>query len=614
MTSNTINRWCENMTKRPGLTVTLSVLWLIIIGTVGYLWHLGSIGLIDETEPLFAEASRQMLVTGDWITPFFNGETRFDKPALIYWTQAIAFRLIGVNEWAVRLPSALAAIGLIGLSFYTLVWQQNHAQKINPGTNPNQRWWIALICSATMALNAEMIVWGRTGVSDMLLNGCIGSSLLCFFIGYAQRGIKRDEINQNVSKYTLTNNSTSILRTIINFFPSDWYLAFYILIAAAILTKGPVGIVLPGLIVITFLIYLGNFLQVWKEARPIGGLLIIFGLVFPWYILVALRNHPDFINSFFGYHNVERFTSVVNRHSAPWYFYFIVVLLGFAPYSIYLPIAIAKVEFWKRKYWMSQPRYQQLGLFAFFWFICIFIFFTAAVTKLPSYVLPLMPAAAILVALLWSEHISFPKMSKTSILWSGWVNVIFLSTLAVVLFYVPRIIGADPAAPNFRQLLKNSGLPILGSIIWLSCALALAFLLVRRQWKPLITVNAISFSLFIIFLLTPALFLMDQTRQQPLRELSAIAVETMKPGEEIIMVGFKKPTVVFYTQHPVTFIKQNQAAGDYLQKQNSDSSKASSVLMITQPKKLPEIGLEPSDYKDLGIKGAYQLIRIPLQN
>ncbi|MEM7725636.1 MAG: glycosyltransferase family 39 protein [Cyanobacteria bacterium P01_A01_bin.45] len=620
MTSNAINQWCRNMTKRPVLAVTLSVLWLILISSIGYLWHLGSTGLVDETEPLFAEASRQMLVTGDWITPFFNGETRFDKPALIYWTQAIAYALIGVNEWAVRLPSALAAIGLVSLAFYTLVWQQTKLEKLDPEYKSNQGWWVAGICSALMALNPQMIVWGRTGVSDMLLTGCIGSALLCFFLGYAEHEPGKDsKIFPRVDKSSTNNNQTTkntknIFTNIVNFFPYGWYLGFYILIAAAVLTKGPVGIVLPGIIVIAFLIYLGNFPQVWKEARPIGGLSIIFSLVLPWYILVAVRNHPSFINSFFGYHNVERFTSVVNRHSAPWYFYFLVVLLGFAPYSIYLPIAIAKVEFWKRKYWTSQPRSQQLGLFAFVWFTCVFSFFTIAVTKLPSYVLPLMPAASILIALLWGKHISSPKISKISILWSGWVNVVFLSALAVALFYIPKIIGADPAAPNFRQLLKNSGLPVLGSTIWLVCALILAFLLVRRYWKPLITVNIIGFSLFMIFLLTPALFLMDQSRQQPLRELSAIAVEVKKPGEEIIMVGFKKPTIVFYTKNPVTFIKQNQAAGDYLQKQNNRSGQASSVLLITQPKKFLKIGLEPSDYEDFGTRGAYQLVRVPLQN
>ncbi|KST62146.1 ArnT family glycosyltransferase [Mastigocoleus testarum] len=630
--TSALNQWCGNMAKRPVLAVTLSVLWLILIGGIAYIWHLGSIGLVDETEPLFAEASRQMLVTGDWITPFFNGETRFDKPALIYWCQAIAYAAIGVNEWAVRLPSALAAIGLISLAFYTLVWQQAQEDRLLQLHHSNRRWLVAGLATAMIAFNPQMIVWGRIGVSDMLLTGCIASALLCFFLGYAS----------NDPKFSSHRKSTRNKFSILSFFPSGWYLAFYILIGAAILTKGPVGIVLPGLIVCLFLFYLGNFIKVWQEAKPLGGLLIVAAIALPWYILVALQNGSNYIDSFFGYHNVERFTSVVNRHSAPWYFYFVVVLVGFAPYAVYLPAAMAKLNFWNLKYWRSQPRSQQLGLFALTWFLGVFGFFTIAVTKLPSYVLPLMPAAAILIALFWgdcmissaksqaseSRNFSSPTSnskasnSKTSIFWSGWFNVAFSSILAVVLYYIPQIIGEDPAAPDFRELLQQSGYNIIGSIIWLICAIALAVLLIRRTWRPLIAVNLVAFAAFFLLVLTPSLYLMDSQRQLPLRELSALAVQNQQPGEELMMVGFKKPTVVFYTQSPVNYIKQNRAAGEYIQKQKlqkeenqasqTQESSSDSILIITQPKKLPKMGLKASDYQDLGRKGAYQLIRVPL--
>ncbi|WP_208345252.1 ArnT family glycosyltransferase, partial [Aetokthonos hydrillicola] len=216
----------------------LSILWLILICWVAYGWNLGSIGLIDETEPLFAEASRQMFVTGDWITPFFDGETRFDKPALIYWCQAIAYSIFGVNEWAVRLPSAIAATGVIFLGFYTI--HRHLAQEVD-FKHPLKPWLTAALGASVMALNPEMIIWGRTGVSDMLLTGCMGSGLLCFFLGYSN------------------NNQSSRF--------NKWYLAFYVLIAGAILTKGPVGIVLPGLIIGIFLFYLGNLRKVLQEMN-----------------------------------------------------------------------------------------------------------------------------------------------------------------------------------------------------------------------------------------------------------------------------------------------------------------------------------------------------------
>ena len=105
---------------QPWLRWVVPIVWILVTGSIAFLWQLGSIGLVDETEPLFAEAARQMTVSGDWVTPYFNGETRFDKPPLIYWLMAIAYHTIGVNEWAARLPSALSAIALTGFIFYLL--------------------------------------------------------------------------------------------------------------------------------------------------------------------------------------------------------------------------------------------------------------------------------------------------------------------------------------------------------------------------------------------------------------------------------------------------------------------------------------------------------------
>ncbi|MBF2063700.1 MAG: glycosyltransferase family 39 protein [Calothrix sp. C42_A2020_038] len=589
MVNRTFDDWCKDFNKRPALAVTCSVLWVILVCGIAFFWHLGSIGLIDETEPLFAEASRQMLVRQDWITPFFNNETRFDKPALIYWFQAIAYLLMGVNEWAVRIPSAIAATTVVGLSFYTLQWYFLKQDESKHMSLPTRRWLIPSLAAAMMAFNAHMLVWGRTGVSDMLLTCCIASALLCFFLGYA---------NQDDSK-----SHKGIL-------PSKWYTAFYVLIAGAILTKGPVGIVLPGLIVLAFLLYVGKFREVLREIAIIPGLLIIFGLAAPWYLLVTWRNGWDYINSFFGYHNIERFTDVVNGHQAPWFFYFIAVLLGFAPYSVYLPSAMLNLKFWQWQNWRRKTRTEQFSLFILIWFVVIFGFFTIAVTKLPSYVLPLIPAAAILVALLWSDIIT--KSPTFGLRASAWINVVFVSACAAALFYVPKLIGYDPAAPNFAQALQQSNVTTIGGILWLVCAILIGFLLVNKNWVALISTNLAGFALFLLFVLTPALFIMDGERQLPLRKLSTIAVQNSQPQEELIMVGFKKPTVAFYTQRYVNYIKTSQEANNYIESKSATTT-SSSVLILTEPKKLPQIGLLPIDYNILGDSGAYQLVRVPLK-
>ncbi|MEO0869945.1 MAG: glycosyltransferase family 39 protein, partial [Cyanobacteria bacterium J06642_11] len=190
---------------------------------VAFFWQLDHIGLVDETEPLFAEAARHMYATGDWITPYFNGATRFDKPPLVYWAMALGFHIFGVGELGVRLPSALAAAGLTGFGFYTLQ-RYGDISGHQPPSRKQTFTLAAVVGAVAMALHPETLVWGRTGVSDMLLSGCIGAALLCFFWGYAEGGKAR------------------------------WYYGFYTFMALGVLDKGPVGAVLPGLVVLLFAI------------------------------------------------------------------------------------------------------------------------------------------------------------------------------------------------------------------------------------------------------------------------------------------------------------------------------------------------------------------------
>jgi 4-amino-4-deoxy-L-arabinose transferase-like glycosyltransferase len=173
------------------------LVWLVLICGIAFFAGLASVGLIDETEPLFAEASRQMTVTGDWITPYFNGVTRFDKPPLVYWLMAIGFHIFGVGEWAVRLPSALSATALVGMGFYTLrrfgfsrpdlatafTGAMNGTAPQRSRLSQRNLFWSAIIGSAVMALHPETIVWARSGVSDMLLSGCMSIALVRLLFG-----------------------------------------------------------------------------------------------------------------------------------------------------------------------------------------------------------------------------------------------------------------------------------------------------------------------------------------------------------------------------------------------------------------------------------------------
>ncbi|MGL4377578.1 MAG: ArnT family glycosyltransferase, partial [Microcoleaceae cyanobacterium] len=654
---------------------------------------------------------------------------------LVYWLMAMSYRLFGVNSWSVRLPSALAGIALTCLAFYTL-WQYQERKATKEegrrkkeeakreeakreegkkeegiSLSPPLPFSLPWLGSALVALNPETIAWGRTGVSDMLLTGCMCCALLAFFLGYASSQENTpDNINNNETPTTsIINWGSSLFQ-----YSSPWYLAFYLLVALAILTKGPVGFVLPLLIIGSFTIYLGNWREVTRSMQPLKGLLLILILTLPWYILVTAANGSAFINSFFGYHNIERFTQVVNRHWAPWYFYFVVVLIGFAPWSVYLPIAIANLQVWKRTYWRRKSPWDQFSLFAFFWFISIFLFFTIAVTKLPSYVLPLMPASALLLSFFWTQEVgvkeegreekeegrrkkeegredqeegrrkkeegrgekeegredqeegrrkkeegrgekeegredqeegrgdkgTFPNPLSpitnspianrqfpnplspianrqfpnplspipTALIVSILFNIIVSIGIAFVMLYGANWVD-DPTMPNFAQNLQQSGILTWGASIWGLSAIGITLLLWKRQPQGILWINLISLIAFLIFSITPASIQVDQQRQLPLRQLAQLATQVKMPLEEVIMIGFAKPSVVFYSQAPVVYVKKLEEAVNYIQKQKSQSPPT--ILILSQPDKLEEAKLQPHQYQLLGNAGVYHLIRVP---
>ncbi len=599
--------------KSPKLSWGLSFLWILIISWIAFLNNLGGIGLLDKTEPMFVEAARQMVVTGDWVTPYWNGETRFDKPPLSYWLIAIALKTFGTNEWAARIPSALMAIAAISLCFWTLRQCGFASPSLLKHTHSQRHLWIsAWIGAAILALNAFFIAWARTGVSDMFLAASMTMGLLSFFLGYARGGSREQgagsrEAEDNASKFWILPHNR-------------WYWGFYVFSALAVLAKGPVGIVLPIVIIGSFGLYFGKFWQILREMGLVAGSLLFLAIALPWFVLVTLANGSKYLDVFLGYHNLQRYTSVVSSHPGPIYYYVLVILLGFLPWSVYLPLAIARLRPQQRNFWRSTPRSTHLGIFCLFWLVAIFIFFSLSSTKLPSYVLPLMPAAAILVALLWSGRMGVElisnKVEKKSkpdrvFVISAIVNIVILLVLAIGSFLSPQLIGKDPTTPYVAQVLQLSGLPVVSALIWGMGAIACILLLLKksnRRW--LWGANLAAFMAFMLFVAPAGANLMDSQRQLPIRRLSTLITQVDKPNEEIIVMGFIRPSVVFYTQRNVQFLEGAKETITHLKQNANQNKQPNTVLILSLPKYPPRLKLKPLDYQILGREGAYQLIRV----
>jgi 4-amino-4-deoxy-L-arabinose transferase-like glycosyltransferase len=580
-----LKTWWQSFDKNPRQCWLISILWLVLISWIAFFWNLGVMGVMDKTEALFVEVAHQVYLTDDWITPRWNWQTFFDYPIWGYWMVALSFKLFGVSEWAARLPVALTAIALVALSFYTLRYFGLNGQDEQLETR--QKWIRAWIGAGIVALNPGWVGWGRTSVTDMFLSGAIAMAMLSFFLGYAQP--ENPKVQQR------------------------WYLAAPVFAAIAVLAKGPVGLLLPALAISIFLIYVGQFWQVLREIKLIAMIGIFLLITVPWYGLAAQANGAEFIGTFFGFSNFQRFTSVLYRHAGPWYFYLPYCFILLFPWSLFLPLAIARLQFWRKKVWASTPRNRQLGLFCLVWFMVILVFFSAAATKLPGYILPIVPAGAIMITLFWGEEmlVNREKVYKQwPFLTSGIITTLLFFGLAIAAFISPKLAGSDPAFPTFGATLEASGIPIIFGVILSALGIFSTILLIKKNYRHWFWTSNLLFFISLLTVVVPPLApIMDSQRQLPFRELAKVVGQVAKPQELVFLMGYPRYSLVHYSQHRVEFLDDVNFAIDYL-KDPTKVNSLSTVLIVTEPKFMDRFGLKAGDYQLIDEKGVYKLIRV----
>ncbi|KEF42876.1 MAG: glycosyl transferase [Cyanobium sp. CACIAM 14] len=509
----------------------------LLLGLALFAWQLGSTGLVDETPPLFAASARAMAETGDWLIPHVNGLPRYDKPPLVYWLMAAVYALPGqaqwnpLGTWAACFPSAMAAIGvMLALADTLLRWPQprlpapeiaTHAEAPDPGPRPGVT---ALTAALAFGLSPLVIVWGRTAVSDSLFSGLVALSLLLCWQAYADP-------------------------------ERPWWLPWPVL-GLAVLAKGPVAVVL---LVITLLLFgwlqadLGRLL---RRLRPLRGLLITALVAAPWYLLALYSEGRPFWDSFFGYHNLQRFTEVVNRHLQPWWFFLPVMLVASLPVTPLLLVGLARAIGPLRRAWcpaIPRPPVASLGRFAACWLLAVLLFFTAAATKLPSYWLPATPAAALLIALAaqsgWAGGGRWP--------WERWawaLTLLLVTGLGVVFLLAPLWLPLirDPEMPGLAAELQGSPLVLVVAGCWLLAAL-LGWLWRRRRSPLRLLALQLPLVLFVAAALVPLVGIGDRLRAEPVRRMAAALLRQARPGEPVAMVGILKPSLHYYSRRVVIY-------------------------------------------------------------
>jgi len=566
--------------------LALAVLWLLLLCWLAFFSGLGTLGLMDKTEALFVEVARQMLESGDWITPRWNGETFFDYPVWGYWMVALSFRLFGISAWAARLPVALAASAIV-LALFALVL------RLAPTTEPaDRRVGRATLAATVLALCPAWVGWGRSSVTDMFLASAITLALLGFALAYARpagSGARR-----------------------------LGHLAMALFAAIAVLAKGPVGLLLPALVIATFLLIQGRLVAELRRTPLLPMAALFLGVALPWYALATRANGMEFLGRFLGFSNLERFTSVLYDHPGPPWFYLPWLLLLLLPWSLFLPVAVARLAPWCRAAWRSLPAGADLPLFALSWLVVIVAFFSAAATKLPGYILPAVPGGALLLALLFqplpaaelpaSEGATPPFGAGQRL--TGWINAGVLALMAVAATQAPRLASGDPSYPDFSAALASSGLPGVLAALLLAAAFALVVLLLRpgakglaRLWLP----NAAAFLALLVLVVPGLAVLLDRQRLLPIRELARIAGQAARPEELLVVVGYKRYSVVHYSGRPVLFASSPAKVRRHLE----DRPAVPTVLLFGSEAELDDFGLAPGDGEVIARRQALRLLRLP---
>lgn len=381
--------------------------------------------------------------------------------------------------------------------------------------------------------------------------------------------------------------------------------------AIAVLVKGPIGVILPILGIGSFLLYVGKFWEIFGEINPIRTTIIFFVVALPWYIAAIILDGEIFVNEFLAVSNFKRFTNVVFNHPGPWYYYIIWGTILMLPWSVYFPLGIKNLSCWQWRKVKQSPRNSQLGLYCFTWFITIFIFFSAAATKLQGYILPVTPAVVIIIALFWGDKFNQKKPERQNnwlFLITAIVNILILTILAIASAISGKLVGNDPSAPTLADNLIASGIPIISAISWgLGVLIAVIILFKKSLWRWLWSANLIAFFSFTTFVFPPLIPLLDTERQKSFRELSIEIKQEIQPEEEIFLIGFTRYSIVYYGENPVNFVDNTEALKTYLE---TNKIKNNSILIVAESNYLKNSDLRNTDYQLVSEKGAYKLIRL----
>ncbi len=509
------------------------------IAVVVFFTSLGTTALWDRDETRNAGCAREMLESGDYIVPTFNGELRTAKPPLLYWLTVASFRLLGVNEFAARLPSALCGLATILATF--------HLGRILFHSAVGFLGAVVLSTSTLFAISA------RAATHDSLFVLLITLALLLFARELVLPGRKR----------------------------AAAYLPMYFLLALAVLTKGPTGFLIPTMIMALTLtartllqsaeikttqeqkglgfrtgparFYLESMVDALRQIRPLLGVAILLVVAGPWFLLVSIQTDGEFLREFLGYQHLTRFLNPLEGHGGPFFYYFLVFLAGFFPWSTLLfPLAVQiRNELGAR----CSTRRMAYVFFAL-WVAAYLILFSMAGTKLPNYLLPAAPAIAILVGSSLQSALS-ERLSSVD-RWLPWVGVAL--AISGALLWLGLSIAATMYLPGEKLLGLIGFIPMLGGILCI-------FFARKERWRQLAATLGLT---ALVFAMTVVVWGAIRTdRYQNVRILIQTLQRQTESQHRLAAFRFLEPSFVFYARQKIDLLQTSGEAFSFLSEPES---------------------------------------------
>ena len=494
--------WSSHLPKR-------AIVWALF-AAIAALWfaNLGSRALLHPDEGRYAEIAREMAASGDWVTPRLNGLKYFEKPPLQYWITAASYRLFGVHEWTARLWPALAgllAVAAIGICGCAL-------------GGP------ALGVFAAIALAGTLWHAGMAQIVSL-------DSGLAFFLALAFAGLV---IAQRAGTGVVTRR--------------NWMWVTWAAMAGAVLSKGPIGLVLPAGILVVYTLVNRDW-ELWRRLHLVSGLTLFLVITAPWFIAVT-RANDEFLSFFFVHEHVQRFLTEEHQRTGPWYYFIPLAAAGSLPWLVIL-------AFGMRRTWHDGG--QTKGIFswrrlALVWAGFVFVFFSVSGSKLPSYVLPMFAPLALVAAdlLLTQDTRSLSRQALP--------GAIVISIVAVVLLVgYDRIVARRADGPQPVEILLAYGpwlkaamlVAAVGTVAAVVAFMRAAALRFARFWGA----TALALSTLVAVILAVAGF----DAFSPTRSTSAIlrAAQARGPFSStapVYQIAMYDQTVPFYLGRTTTLV------------------------------------------------------------